>query len=222
MTEENRSYYYSQAAKNPIIGNDGFQEVNLVSNAQATTQQPVFARSQPEQPVAAPAPHQWRDSIFDWPTNLYPSCFCVCCNCYGMYLIAQMTQKTGYQSFSSTLGAFIIVWVVSIIIQFIFGGPIIIILPIIYSLCASIALRLHIVQKYNINDFNSCQFLGECCLGFWCWYCSVAQMARHVYGYSKIIDGDGDPDRPDNYAQSPPTRSEADNTYTFRNAVEVV
>jgi len=25
-------------------------------------------------------------------------------------------------------------------------------------------------------------------------------VARHVYGYTKVLDGDGDPDRPDNYA----------------------
>ena len=24
-------------------------------------------------------------------------------------------------------------------------------------------------------------------------------VARHLYGYTKVLDGDGDPDRPDNY-----------------------
>lgn len=25
-------------------------------------------------------------------------------------------------------------------------------------------------------------------------------VARHLYGYKNVLDGDGDPDRPDNYA----------------------
>lgn len=39
-----------------------------------------------------PAPNRWRDSICDWPANMYPSCYCVCCCCYGMYLVAQSKE----------------------------------------------------------------------------------------------------------------------------------
>lgn len=33
--------------------------------------------------------NRWGDSICDWPLNLYPSCYCVCFVCCGMYLAAQ-------------------------------------------------------------------------------------------------------------------------------------
>jgi hypothetical protein len=26
------------------------------------------------------------------------------------------------------------------------------------------------------------------------------KVARHLYGYTKVLDGDGDPNRPDNYS----------------------
>lgn len=32
---------------------------------------------------------RWGDSICDWPLNLFPSCYCVCCFCCGIYLAAQ-------------------------------------------------------------------------------------------------------------------------------------
>jgi hypothetical protein len=31
----------------------------------------------------------WGDNICSWPENLFPSCYCVCCVCCGMYLVAQ-------------------------------------------------------------------------------------------------------------------------------------
>lgn len=40
---------------------------------------------------------RWGDSICDWPTNLFPSCYCVCCFCCGMYLAA---QSKSYEYFS--------------------------------------------------------------------------------------------------------------------------
>jgi hypothetical protein len=35
---------------------------------------------------------RWGDSICDWPANMYPSCYCVCCVCCGMYLAAQSKE----------------------------------------------------------------------------------------------------------------------------------
>jgi hypothetical protein len=43
--------------------------------------------------VARPAPGRWRDSICDWPSNIFPSCYCACCCCYGMYLVAQSNNS---------------------------------------------------------------------------------------------------------------------------------
>lgn len=45
---------------------------------------------------------RWGDSICDWPTNIYPSCYCVCCVCCGMYLAAQskfLMNNVSYMSF---------------------------------------------------------------------------------------------------------------------------
>ena len=36
-----------------------------------------------------PPPGRWSDSICDWTMNLYPSCYCACCVCCGIYLVAQ-------------------------------------------------------------------------------------------------------------------------------------
>lgn len=36
-----------------------------------------------------PSPGRWADALCDWPTNLYPSCYCACCVCCGIYLVAQ-------------------------------------------------------------------------------------------------------------------------------------
>ncbi len=91
----------------------------------------------------------------------------------------------------------------------------------IFAFCFALGLRLFIVSKEGINECGANPCLGECCVGFWCWYCSVAQsksfvfgnvifcliclmyvVARHVYGYSKVFDGDGDPFRPDQYSGS--------------------
>ncbi len=39
--------------------------------------------------VRVPPVNRWGDSICDCFSNLFPSCYCVCCVCYGMYLNAQ-------------------------------------------------------------------------------------------------------------------------------------
>mmetsp|Transcript_10499 Transcript_10499/g.11320 ORF Transcript_10499/g.11320 Transcript_10499/m.11320 type:complete len:228 (-) Transcript_10499:164-847(-) len=143
---------------------------------------------------------RWGDSICDWPTNLFPSCYCVCCFCCGMYLAAQIAQKVGYSSFRSVLLAFVGFCIFGFILELIIGGVWIVWIPMIFAFCFALGLRLFIVSKEGINECGANPCLGECCVGFWCWYCSVAQMARHVYGYSKVFDGDGDPFRPDQYS----------------------
>lgn len=64
------------------------------------------------------------------------------------------------------------------------------------------------MKRYQISEFGAAEdtanLLFECCIGFWCWYCSVAQMARYLYGYTKVLDGDSDINRPDNYSDEQP------------------
>jgi len=110
-----------------------------------------------------------------------------------------MSEKTGMSSFKSVLTGFAIVWVVALILQFIVGGAILWWLPMICAFLYAMSLRLHIVRKDHITECGENGAFGECCCACWCWYCSVAQMARHVYGYSKVLDGDGDPERGDGY-----------------------
>ena len=50
----------------------------------AGQQNPLFVSNGRQYPQG-----RWGDSICDWPTNMYPSCYCVCCVCCGMYLAAQ-------------------------------------------------------------------------------------------------------------------------------------
>lgn len=50
-----------------------------------------------------------------------------------------------------------------------------------------IFLRYKFVEKYNISESGIETFL----ISFFCSPCSLCQMARHQYGYSRIFDGDG-------------------------------
>ena len=45
---------------------------------------------------------RWRDSICDCTNNLFPSCYCVCCCYYGMWLVAQ-SKSPLYWLFASLL-----------------------------------------------------------------------------------------------------------------------
>lgn len=69
---------------------------------------------------------RWLDGICDWPTNLFPSCWCACCCCYGMYLVGQMSEKTEYVPFRSIFGAFLIIWIISFIVEVAVGVGIIV------------------------------------------------------------------------------------------------
>eukprot|EP01034_Spumella_vulgaris_P022431 gene22431-28556_t len=113
-----------------------------------------------------------------------------------MYINAQMSEKTAFASFNRVLSGYALIWFFAILGQLLIGGGLLVWLPMLYALFYSVSLRLHIVRRYQINEIG---VVGEACTGYWCWYCSVAQMARHVYGYSKVLDGDGDPERADGY-----------------------
>ena len=69
----------------PVYG----QQVTAINQqptaiAQAHIQHPAAYQQQRNRPL-----NRWGDSIFDWLTNLYPSCYCACCVCYGMYIVSQ-------------------------------------------------------------------------------------------------------------------------------------
>lgn len=132
---------------------------------------------------------RWKDGLCDCGNNMFPSCFCATCCCSGMYLNAQMAQKTGFMTFRNTLIAYLFAWIFAVLLGIGF-------LPSLFALGFGIFLRLHIVKKYQITSPPCC---GETCAALCCYTCSVAQMARHVYGYTKVLDGDADIDRADSY-----------------------
>lgn len=45
---------------------------------------------------ARPLHGRWIDSICDWPANLFPSCYCACCVCCGIYITAQSEHPLSY------------------------------------------------------------------------------------------------------------------------------
>ena len=54
------------------------------------SEQPVPVHVTDREAVSTrPLPNRWKDSICDWPKNLFPSCYCVLFGCYGMWLLAQ-------------------------------------------------------------------------------------------------------------------------------------
>lgn len=91
-----------------------------------------------------------------------------------------MGQKVGYSTFKSVIYAYVFFWILALIIQLAAGGAILIWLPMIFAFIYSIGLRLFIVNKEQITECGSSACLGECCVGFWCWYCSVAQSKFNI------------------------------------------
>jgi uncharacterized membrane-anchored protein len=69
-----------------------------------------------------------------------------------MYLNAQMAQKTGYMKFNTVFWAWILLWIVAIILNATVGGDFVVWLPAICASFFAIGLRLHIVRRDMITD----------------------------------------------------------------------
>lgn len=75
-------------------------------------------------------------------------------------------------------------------------------LPVfIYALC----LRLHFIHKHEITQYSRWQ---EVLLGVCCCPCSLAQMARHSFGYRLVFDGDSRGEPPVYYCRAGEGESE--------------
>jgi hypothetical protein len=149
--------------------------------------------------LTQPPTQRWRDGICDWGTNLWPSCGCVMCF-YGLgsaWLVSQVAQKTAYMNFYSIMRPFLFMYIFAWLIDIIFGFGALYFVPACFIYVLGIMLRFHLVRTYQISENGDAV---ECLIGCCCWTCSVAQMARHVYGYTKVFDGDADPERADQYA----------------------
>ena len=98
-----------------------------------------------------------------------------------------VSEKTGFVSFSTILGAYAIVYLISIIVSASTGSDMITWFPMIFAFLCHLALRIHIARKENILDCQSNPLLGECCMGFWCWHCSSAQSTKKKLNYLGVI-----------------------------------
>ncbi len=114
-----------------------------------------------------------------------------------MWLAGQISTRLGFVNTKTVILSYIAAFVVFFIIGFIvavagLGGGAIFLFYIPYSLAFIflIILRVKFVEKFEINENN----LESCLWGFFCGPCSLCQMARHMYGYTKVFDGDSDPE----------------------------
>ena len=90
--------YAKQQMNEPVSSNSTPVAAYSVSAAPTIAAAPVTAQPgyYPHQNTpnrqaysVRPPPGHWGDNICDWPKNLFPSCWCTCCCCYGMWLSAQ-------------------------------------------------------------------------------------------------------------------------------------
>mmetsp|Transcript_17225 Transcript_17225/g.25762 ORF Transcript_17225/g.25762 Transcript_17225/m.25762 type:complete len:214 (+) Transcript_17225:170-811(+) len=177
------AYYVEASPANPATG---YTATGTFSqNASANLVRP----SNPGPPQG-----RWKDDICNWASNLWPSCGCLCV-VFGGWLVAQIAHKTGYLRFDTIIMPYIIIYIIISILA-IFFGNIVYLVPFFIVFFLAMALRFHVVKKYNIAQYGC--FL-EFLIAFFCCPCSISQMARHVYGYREVLDGDSKADARDYY-----------------------
>ena len=74
---------------NPENRYAGGAQAQIVQSQPAAQAQPAALNALIVQHRQPPPPGRWADNICDWPTNLFPSCWCAYCCCQGMYIVAQ-------------------------------------------------------------------------------------------------------------------------------------
>ncbi|RYH20942.1 hypothetical protein EON65_21995 [archaeon] len=85
-----------------------------------------------------------------------------------------MAQKINMMSFWSVFYVTLVYWFVSFVLQIVFpASGIMAWMMCLFSLIFSICLRLKIYARDNIQTPGGC--FTECCIGFWCCPCSIAQ-----------------------------------------------
>ena len=122
-----------------------------------------------------------------------------------------VSQKTGFMKFRNIMISFVVLWSFVFILSLASRTNVLFILLQLILVVLGVFLRLHMTKKYNIRG-QSC-FI-EILYGLCCYPCSLTQsksftfssfdlyhyfnflkyyiVARHVYGYTKIFDGDAD------------------------------
>ena len=191
-------------------------EVSSSTADDVISAQPIMADRIPQKPVDKiyrPPPGNWLDGLCDWYKNLLPSCFCSTFACHGVWLLAQIALKTkfldkylpGTKVFWLIVGVycllvllgFILYWTESTDAHHI-GW-----VPWLWVIVIGVPIRLHVVNTENLNGGYG--LFAEGAIGLLCSPCSVCQLGRHVFGYTKVFDGDGALYREDKYFEQVPT-----------------
>lgn len=163
-------------------------------------------------PRSRPPPGQWNDGLCDCCNNCWPSCYCSFCICNGGYILSQIIEKTryngrgnGWSVFNTAIGLFIlgIVLIITTILAEVPEATNLCMLPFsFYLIYMGIVTRLYVIEVMGIQG-NGC--FCECLTACFCHQCSIAQMARHLYGYDPEVSFDRDArmDTPDNWQPMP-------------------
>jgi hypothetical protein len=86
----NQDSYYKETIANPVVYNNAGEIQRVTDHNQRIVAQPSYPQNYPLEQNQRQRPlNGWADSICDWPKNLFPSCWCALCCCYGVYITAQ-------------------------------------------------------------------------------------------------------------------------------------
>lgn len=150
---------------------------------------------------------------------MWPSLGCIFC-CCGVWLIAQsklviatvftyyrlndciVGHKTHCCRFHQVLGPFYVIFIISLFLLLVSGGDLIwLLFPFAYAVIAQLWLRIHMTLRHDAS-VGILRVVWEGLLGLICCPCSIAQMSRSLYGYTKFWDGDSDPELDERHARN--------------------
>lgn len=113
-----------------------------------------------------------------------------------MYYAGQISSRLGFVKVTPLMIAYLILiiicWIVSIAARVLNqeNWNAVYILPLLFIAVFMIILRYKFVGHFGINENSIITFLA----GFFCLPCSLCQMGRHMWGYTRRFDGDADMD----------------------------
>ena len=207
-----------QSSNNPIHTNNNGINTPVIPVAYVNVSQ---VESHPQYPPAdqvsshhgyTPPTGHWKDGIFDCFKNCWPSFGCVAFggSCIQVFYAGQISTKINYVNLQNVFGMFII----STLVLYFIGVIVIISLtanisdpeekskrlnsamadsyifyyaPEVFILVFVAFLRYKFVQAFNIQE----QIWETVLYSIFCAQCSLCQMGRHIYGYTRLFDGDG-------------------------------
>jgi Cys-rich protein (TIGR01571 family) len=129
--------------------------------------------------------------------------------CLSMFLAGQISTRLGwFDTLTVVVSYFVMVaffWLIGFIIvaavpyDAAAASILLFWFPYMAAFVFLMLLRVKFVERFQIPEDPVETF----CIGFWCSPCSLCQMARHLYGYTRQFDGDGLLDGSMNYQLVP-------------------